>query len=156
MLPKANPCRFYKASSSTMYHVTTRNIVGSGCSTSDLSLMKYPCCRPHTLDIFWAGCFRMSRKTIHQNPVDFYSKIVPYLSHHSSSDEGHYLERLWFTIFRDRALSPQKGTLTKSHQSATTRVGHPNRIISLGEVEQWRFKLRHELQIWLGRTINDN
>ena len=57
----------------------------------------YP--HPQTIDVCYAGCFSVTRGLIQQHPIEFYKKILSTVDFSSDPIEGHYLERLWTSIF---------------------------------------------------------
>lgn len=80
-------------------------------SAPDSTLMKPACLRPfdkwyehHFPDInvnyaVYAGIFAVSRKHIHNRPIEFYKKLLKQLEGHSNPEVGHYLERSWIAVF---------------------------------------------------------
>ena len=46
------------------------------------------------------GCFAAKRDMIKKHPKDFYIKALSFLDDHPNPEEGHYIERLWSTIFQ--------------------------------------------------------
>ena len=54
---------------------------------------------PPTVTMNYGACFAVTRARIHKHPLDFYTKIFNYLNDHRNPEEGHYMERLWLTIF---------------------------------------------------------
>jgi len=57
----------------------------------------YP--HPSSIKVCFGGCFSVTRTLIQQHPIAFYKKLIPYVSHSRDPLEGHYLERLWESIF---------------------------------------------------------
>ena len=57
----------------------------------------YP--HPKTIDVCYAGCFSVTRGLIQQHPIQFYKKLLSTVDFSSDPVEGHYLERLWNSIF---------------------------------------------------------
>ena len=57
----------------------------------------YP--HPPTINICYRGCFAVTRRLIQQHPIAFYKNLISYVNHSSDPLEGHYLERLWVSIF---------------------------------------------------------
>jgi len=49
--------------------------------------------------IVFAGIFAVSRKHIHNRPIEFYQKLLKQLEGHSNPEVGHYIERSWIAIF---------------------------------------------------------
>jgi hypothetical protein len=80
-------------------------------SNPDSNKMKPACMRPfdtwykhHFPDInvnyvVYAGIFAVSRKHIHNRPIEFYKKLLKQLEGHSNPEVGHYIERSWIAIF---------------------------------------------------------
>ena len=54
---------------------------------------------PQTIDVCYAGCFSVTRGLIRQHPIEFYRKLLSTVDFSSDPIEGHYLERLWMSIF---------------------------------------------------------
>lgn len=54
---------------------------------------------PPSVKMCLAGCFAATRKRIHRHPKEFYEKIMTYFTDHVNPEEGHYMERLWYSIF---------------------------------------------------------
>ena len=54
---------------------------------------------PKDIKISLGGMFGVSRRRIRSHPKKFYKNIISFLSHHSNPEEGHYMERFWFSIF---------------------------------------------------------
>ena len=46
-----------------------------------------------------AGCFSVPRDQILKRPKAFYEKVIDFVDDHPNPETGHYLERLWYSIF---------------------------------------------------------
>ena len=55
----------------------------------------------HPEQIKWtaSGCFGVTRERIHRRPVEHYKRLIGYVNDHPNPEEGHYFERLWFSMF---------------------------------------------------------
>ena len=54
---------------------------------------------PRVITATRGGVFGVTRQRIHSHPREFYEKLIVYVSDHPNPEEGHYLERLWPSIF---------------------------------------------------------
>ena len=60
-------------------------------------LFGYP--HPRVISACPRGCFAATRDMIKKHPIDFYKKAISFVDDHPNPEEGHYFERLWYTIF---------------------------------------------------------
>lgn len=49
--------------------------------------------------IVYAGVFAVSKKHIHNRPIEFYKDLLKQLEGHSNPEVGHYIERAWIAIY---------------------------------------------------------
>ena len=54
---------------------------------------------PSKITVSYRAAFGVRRDVILTHHKDFYENILSYVSSHPNPEEGHYLERLWHTIF---------------------------------------------------------
>ena len=54
---------------------------------------------PKYLCVSYGACFSIKKELILKHSIDFYKKLLYDLSQHPDPEEGHYLERLWVSIF---------------------------------------------------------
>lgn len=64
---------------------------------------------PQVMVVSFQGCFAVSRAAIRQHPPAFYAALQAELAGHGNPEIGHYMERLWCSLFsgtrlRHRAL----------------------------------------------------
>lgn len=45
------------------------------------------------------GIFAVSKEHVHNRPIEFYQKLIGFVSAHSNPEAGHYIERSWSTVF---------------------------------------------------------
>lgn len=51
--------------------------------------------------VVWGANFTISRDIIRSKPKIFYENIFRYINYHVNPEEGHYLERCWYLIFKE-------------------------------------------------------
>lgn len=49
--------------------------------------------------IVYSGIFAVSKKHIHNRPIEFYKNLLKQLEGHSNPEVGHYIERSWIAIY---------------------------------------------------------
>ena len=54
--------------------------------------------------ISYCGCFAASKTSIQNKPKSFYSRLITYLNTHENPLAGHYIERIWASIFGNKYL----------------------------------------------------
>jgi len=54
--------------------------------------------------VVWGANFSLSREIILSKPKIFYENILRYLDYHINPEEGHFLERTWYLIFKNNFI----------------------------------------------------
>ena len=54
---------------------------------------------PEWIEWTASGCFGVTRERIRRRPVEHYKRLIGYINDHPNPEEGHYFERLWFSMF---------------------------------------------------------
>ena len=54
---------------------------------------------PKNITYFGGAIFAVSRSNILKNDLNFYKKMLKYVSHDIDPMEGHFIERSWYYIF---------------------------------------------------------
>ena len=65
----------------------------------------YP--HPQSIQVCFKCCFSLTRKCIHQHPIEFYKKLISYVNYTTNPIEGHYPERLWKPHGIQKKCSPK-------------------------------------------------
>ena len=60
---------------------------------------------PPSISACLSACFGVAKERILQHPKSFYEKSIEYVSDHPNPEEGHYIERLWISIFSEQSTS---------------------------------------------------
>jgi hypothetical protein len=60
--------------------------------------------QPLFLPLFYGANFAVAKPLIYKREKQFYKKIVSALDSHYNPEEGHYVERLWFTVFNHHLM----------------------------------------------------
>lgn len=55
---------------------------------------------PEQISISYGGCFAVTKEKIYKHPKEFYIRILNTMEDGSNPEVGHYLERMWVTIFK--------------------------------------------------------
>ena len=53
---------------------------------------------PDSVKVCLAGCFSATKQQIRKHPLESYKKMISYVQDHPNPEEGHYFERLWYTL----------------------------------------------------------
>lgn len=62
---------------------------------------------PINIRFYPGACFGVTRELIHRHPIEFYRKILQFMSYDISPREGYHLERMWYFIFDPIAATQQ-------------------------------------------------
>jgi len=54
---------------------------------------------PNPINIYSNGIFAVKRELILKNSIEYYKKLITYVSHNINPAEGHFFERSWYYIF---------------------------------------------------------
>ena len=54
---------------------------------------------PPSIVINYGACFGVTRRQIYKHSKKFYQKMFGYLDDHINPEEGHYMERIWLSVF---------------------------------------------------------
>ncbi len=54
---------------------------------------------PAFITIYYAAIFTVRRDVIQQKSIEYYIDIIRYVNDHVNPEEGHYFERIWFTLW---------------------------------------------------------
>ena len=59
---------------------------------------------PESFVCSYKGCFAVTKEAILQHPRTYYQDLLDLVSDHRNPEEGHYIERMWATIFNKDLL----------------------------------------------------
>ncbi|WP_164156149.1 DUF3431 domain-containing protein [Sandarakinorhabdus rubra] len=78
---------------------------------------------PPVMVTSFQGCFAVSRAAVHQHQPEFYRGLLEELARHPNPEIGHYMERLWCSIFSGTSLRRRAAlhTLAKARQRLAIR-----------------------------------
>jgi hypothetical protein len=113
---------------------------------------------PHPESVWFAtgAFFGVTRETVQSRPKSFYEKLLKAFTdaNHPNPEYGHYLERLWGSIFLDH-----EGELENRHGSVGSDSDHSGSensgsdIVSRTSEESGRLRSRTEILLDIAETL---
>jgi len=96
-----------------------------------------------TSKIVWGANFSVSKEMILSKPKIFYENILRYIDYHINPEEGHFLERTWYTIFHSNIIFKKKiGYINIQYNKIKDILN--NIMHNYEEIHIWNFMISNE------------
>ena len=86
--------RIFQHSPNNLYHTRRASV-----TLAELWSTLFNSTHPAYINISHCACFSVPRALILKRPKAFYKKVIAFVNDHPNPEEGHYIERLWYTFF---------------------------------------------------------
>lgn len=99
--------------------------------------------------VSYNSIFAISKRHIHQHPVEYYQQLLEAVSHHSNPEDGHFMERAWVAVFHplpDECLYTDRPST--SNVPSNTTVTHNSVKRKLSEEPSSSSAMQYALQAY--------
>ena len=86
--------RIFQHSSNNPYHTRWASV-----TLAELWSRLFNSTHPAYINISYCASFSVPRALILKRPKAFYKEVIAFINDHPNPEEGHYIERLWYTFF---------------------------------------------------------